>query len=176
MTSVAFASPIRHVGCTLGRHHVYAHRDLRSAARPSPSGGVLCRPCRASSVRKRQTPRRERPRFWFRLRLRGYIGVAHALVPAADICAPEWAMNASRIRCESLRDARDCSMSVLGHHVRQDGAVLGAVKASLVRTTATMFRVRRRALTAPARRAVRWHLRDGRRCEWLTLTRDFEQA
>lgn len=43
-------------------------------------------------------------------------------------------MNASRNRCESVRDTRRSFVSVVGHHVRQDGAVLGAVKASLVRT------------------------------------------
>ncbi len=156
--------------------HIYAHRDLRSAARPSPSGGVLCRPCRASSVRNRQTPRRERPRSWFRLRLRDQIGVAHALVPAVSVGAPEWPMNASKNRCESdgmCGDFMDRFSAITYDRMARCSA---PSRRRWPAPAATTFRVLCRALTAPARRAVRWHLRDGRRCEWLTLTRDFQQA
>jgi len=50
----------------------------------------------------------------------------------------------------------------LGHHVDQDGAVLGAVNASALRADRERECARLRALTAPPRSAVSWQLRDGR--------------
>ena len=49
-----------------------------------------------------------------------------------------------------------------GHHVDQDGAVLGAVNTSALRADRERECARLRALTAPPRSAVSWQLHDGR--------------
>jgi hypothetical protein len=67
-------------------------------------------------------------------------------------------------------------MWITGHHADQHGAVLGAVNATVLRTDRGGRGTRLRALTAPPRSAMSWHLRDGLEIEWLTLTSHLGRA
>jgi len=148
----------------------HRYRRQRSMRR---RGGVFCRPAGRLLYLHTQTPRRERPRTWPRLRFAGHIRVVHAVVSAARFCAPEWAMNASSNRCESVRDARRFHFPFspsrpTGWRGARRGQRLGAAhRPPGIRWAASGID------RACAPRKV-WLLRDGR--EWLTLTPHFDRA
>ena len=96
-----------------------------------------------------------------------------------DMPATWWAYTHSDLRADSRRELRVPWLStasvrrqlwrrISGHHAGQDHAVLSAVNASVLRTDRDRHVARLRALTAPARSAVCWQLRDGR--SWYGLT------